>query len=105
MANHPYNIGDEVLIRGVVVQDDDSDIAVASTVGADESDWFWVPSLAITQSTPTEPGDKSVLLDRHGFSWQRISGEWCQGDVCHTWQYLTEHSGPVKIIHRGGEND
>ena len=107
MADHPYNIGDEVLIRGTVIDFSGSEgqwVAVnPSTINPIDLDGsFEVHCSSITQSTPTEPrNEKSVVLDRYGFTWQRIAGLWQQGDVAHEWAYLLDHVGPVKVIYRG----
>ena len=100
MANHPYNVGDEVLIRGVVARHDwNGDPIIQPSSGGRA---FTISPAAITQSTPGEPrNEKSVVLDRYGFTWQRIAGLWQQGDVAHEWAYLLDHAGPVKVIYRG----
>jgi len=100
MANHPYNIGDEVLIRGRVLRFNGLSQPVIDPLSGGYA--FTVAPESITQSTPGEPrNEKSVVLDRYGFTWQRIAGLWQQGDVAHEWAYLLEHVGPVKVIYRG----
>lgn len=45
--------------------------------------------------------DLSVVLDRNGHAWQKIYGEWVQGDVIHDWDYLLAHHGPLFTIWEG----
>lgn len=102
MANHPYNVGDEVLIRGRVLRFNGLSQPVINPLSGGYA--FTVAPESVTQSTPAEPPNKSVLLDRYGYSWQRVNGMWSQGDVNHEWAYLLEHNGPVEVIHRPMDN-
>jgi hypothetical protein len=108
MANHPYNIGDEVLVRGRITAVETLGNAagwleVAPLSGPQDHEYLIaVHSESITQCTPKEPNtEKSVVLDRYGFTWQRIGGLWQRGTVAREWVYLLEHAGPVKVIYRG----
>jgi ribulose-5-phosphate 4-epimerase/fuculose-1-phosphate aldolase len=55
---------------------------------------------------PEEPPHNSVVIDNDGDAWQNNGGEWSMAGAHsegsffeQTWSHLTEHHGPVKVVH------